>query len=198
MKREDIILTILTSEGIGALFYWIEKKSHLSIPFDIPLFFLFLPLLAFTFLEIAFFIGKKFLFVWQLAKFLLVGGFFAFIDLTVFNSLLAYFKIEKGILATFFVAVSFCIATTLKYIFDKLWVFEKKGKEEMAKEFSFFFFITLISGGIQVGVADFIINRARFFAFLPPLLVANLGKILGITFASAWNFLGYKFLVFKK
>lgn len=198
MKKEDIILAILTSEGIGALFYWIEKKSNLSIPFDIFLFFIFLPIFALVVLEICFLIGKKFIFVWQLAKFALVGGFFAFVDLVIFNSLMAYFKIEKGILATFFVALSFCLATTLKYIFDKLWVFEKKEREGISKEFSLFFIVTLISGGIQVGVADFIINRTRFFSFLPSLVVANLGKILGIISASVWNFLGYKFLVFKK
>jgi len=66
----------------------------------------------------------------------------------------------------------------------------------MEKELGVFFLVTGISGLIQVSVASL------FFKFLvfvvSPFLAGNIGKILGIVVASLWNFLGYKFLVFKK
>ncbi len=198
MKKEDFILGILTSFGIGGLFFWILRRSQIFLPFDVFLFFVFLPLFTLFCLQIAFLVGQKFLFVWQLAKFALVGGFFATIDLGILNSLMAYFHIEKGTTYTVFVVVSFVIATILKYLFDKFWVFEKKEREKLGQEFSLFFVVTLISGLVHTAVADFITNRTPILSFLPALLVANLGKILGILTASMFNFLGYKFLVFKK
>jgi len=68
----------------------------------------------------------------------------------------------------------------------------------MGTEFSQFFVITLISGGIHVGVASLVVNVIGSQFGVSPFVWATVGKILGITVASVWNFLGYKFIVFKK
>jgi putative flippase GtrA len=94
------------------------------------------------------------------------------------------------------VVVSFIIVTIFKYFANKYWAFEKTEKERMEKEFGIFFLITAISGIIQVGVASLLFKF--LILIVSPLLAGNIGKILGIVVASIWNFICYKFLVFKK
>jgi putative flippase GtrA len=198
MKRVDIILSIITAEGIAGLFIWLIKNSSLNLPFLNWLLPILFPVLAVFGIWIAEIIGRKFLFVYQLAKFVLVGAFFAVFDLIILNSLMAYFGITKEEILKYaiFVAISFTIVTTFKYFANKYWTFEKIEKERMEKEFGIFFLVTLISGLIQVSVASLFF---KFLVFIvSPFLAGNVGKILGIVVASLWNFLGYKFLVFKK
>jgi putative flippase GtrA len=198
MKRIDLILSIITAEGVAGLFIWLIRNSPLNLPFLNWLLPILFPILAVFGIWIAEIIGRKFLFVYQLAKFVLVGAFFAVFDLIILNSLMAYFGISKGEILKYaiFVATSFTIATLFKYFANKYWTFEKFEKERIEREFGIFFLVTAISGVIQVGVASLL------FKFLilavSPLLAGNIGKILGIVVASAWNFLCYKFLVFKK
>ncbi|MGB9743374.1 MAG: GtrA family protein [Minisyncoccales bacterium] len=200
MKKIDFILALITGEGIAGLFVWLLKNSpNINLPFLYWLLPIIMPILTLFGLWSAYLIGQRYLFVYQLAKFVLVGAVFAIFDLIILNLLLEYFGISKEEIIKYaiFVAISFVVATTMKYIADKYWVFEKKEKDQVGVEFSKFFIITLISGGIQVSVASLI------FAFLggflgPEIVGANIGKILGIAVASIWNFLGYKFIVFKK
>ena len=198
MKKVDLILSIITAEGVAGLFIWLIKNTSLNLPFLNWLLPILFPFLAVFGIWLAELIGRKFLFVYQLAKFLLVGAFFAVFDLIILNSLMAYFGITKEEVLKYaiFVTISFTIATIFKYFANKYWTYEKLEKERMEREFGIFFLVTAISGLIQVGVASLLF---RFLIlFIPPLIAGNIGKILGITVASAWNFLGYKFLVFKK
>jgi len=140
-----------------------------------------------------------YLFVYQLAKFLLIGAFFSVFDLIIFNFLLGYFGIsrEEIVRYAFFVIISFTIVTVIKYLGDKYWAFEKSGMDRAGMEITTYFVITLISGIIQTASASFL------FALIPSILgnamvVGNIAKIGGIVIASVWNFLGYKFIVFKK
>jgi putative flippase GtrA len=198
MKKIDFILALITGEGIACLFLWLIKNSPLNLPFLNWLLPILFPTLAILGIWIAEIIGRKFLFIYQLVKFVLVGAFFAVFDLIILNLLMAYFGITKEEVLKYaiFVIISFIVVTTFKYFANKYWAFEKTEKERMEKEFGIFFLVTAISGLIQLSVASL------FFKFLififSPFLAGNIGKILGIVVASLWNFLGYKFLVFKK
>jgi len=198
MKKIDIILALITGEGVAWLFVWFINNSPFYLPsleWILPVVF---PLLALFGVWIASLIGETYLFVYQLAKFLLIGALFAVFDLAILNSLMVYFGVTEGLEYTLFVAFSFLIVTTVKYVANKYWAFEKKKKEGMTLEFSGFLIITLISGGIQIGVAYLIVNVVGPLFGISALLWGSVGKIGGITIASAWNFVGYKFLVFKK
>ena len=198
MKKIDFILALITGEGVAWLFIWLLKNSPLNLPFlnwFLPILF---PILAIFGIWLAEIIGRKFLFIYQLAKFVLVGAFFAVFDLIILNSLIAYFGITKEEILKYaiFVIASFTIVTIFKYFANKYWAFEKTEKERMEKEFGIFFLVTAISGVIQVGVASLLFKF--LILAISPLLAGNVGKILGIVVASIWNFLCYKFLVFKK
>jgi putative flippase GtrA len=157
-----------------------------------------LPVLAVFALWVCYLIGKKFLFIFQLGKFLLIGIFFALVDLVFMNILLEIFHITEGTLYSVVVWTSFVIATCIKYVADKYWAFEKKEGKGVGSEFGKFFVITFISGFIQTAIASFIVNILGPQFGASPETWANVGKILGIAVASIWNFIGYKFIVFKK
>jgi len=198
MKKIDVILSVISGEGVALLFLWLLKNSPYNLPilnFILPVLFPILALFGIFFAEI---IGRKYLFVYQLAKFLLIGAFFAVVDLLFLNSLIVYFGIRKEDILKYgvFVIVSFTLATILKYFANKYWAFEKLEKEKIEREFGIFFIVTAISGFIQVGVASILFHYLT--AFTSPLLAGNIGKIGGITLASIWNFIFYKFVVFKK
>ncbi len=200
MKKIDLIFSAITGEAVAILFLWLLKNSTFNFPIlysILPIFFPILAILGIFFAEI---VGRKFLFVYQFAKFLLVGSFFAVFDLTVLNFLMVWFSISKEQILkyTLFVVISFVLATLFKYFANKYWAFEKTEKEKMEKEFSIFFLVTAISGLIQTGVASFSFKFLVSFFKISSLLAGNLGKIFGILVASIWNFLGYKFFVFKK
>jgi len=200
MRKIDIILALITGESVAWLFVWLIKNSpNIDLPFLYWLLPVSFPFLAIFGIWISYLIGKRYLVVYQLAKFFLIGAFFAIFDLIILNVLMEYFGISKdeGVKYAVFVTTSFIIATTIKYIADKYWAFEKASREEMKLEFGKFFTITLISGGIQVGVASFIFALAISLFGMTELVVGNVGKIGGIIVASVWNFLGYKFIVFK-
>lgn len=199
MKKLDIILSLITGEGVAWLFVWLIKNSpNINLPFLYWLLPVLFPVLSVFCLWLAYLIGRKYLFVYQLAKFILIGAFFAVFDLIIFNFLLEYFNVSKNdnLKYAIFVGISFVIATSIKYIADKYWAFEKSESRQMGSEFSKFFIVTLISGVIQIGVASFVFNIAA--VLLGGLVGGNIGKIAGIAVASVWNFIGYKFFVFKK
>ena len=108
------------------------------------------------------------------------------------------FGISEGISYDIFVTVSFVVATIVKYIFDKFWAFEKSDKKQVGTEFTKFFAITLVSWGIQLGAAHVVVNVIGPQLGMNALIWGSVGKIAGIGVAFIWNFVGYKFVVFKK
>jgi putative flippase GtrA len=59
-----------------------------------------------------------------------------------------------------------------------------------------FFIISLIGMGIQAGIASAWVGLVE--TSVSASIWANVGLFLGTTISMVWNFLGYKFIVFKK
>ena len=75
------------------------------------------------------------------------------------------------------------------------------------KEFARFFVVSLIGFGINIGIASFIVNVVNpinlmrsisSIAVITPERWANIGAFLATIFSLVWNFIGYKFIVFRK
>ncbi len=203
MKKNDIIFAAIIGE-ITALYFinllqekgLVEKLGGLSsLLWSLLIIF---PVLSVAALLIAYLIGKKFLFVFQLAKFLLIGVLATIFDLGTLSIFLGLSGINSGLYYDLFKGVSFIVATIAKYFPDKLWAFQKKETAAIGKEFSQFFIVTLIGFVINVLIAHLIVNQIGPQFGLPPKLWANLGGIGAVVITFAWNFIGYKFIVFKK
>jgi len=130
----------------------------------------------------------------QGVKHLLVGGFATIVDLKVFEILLA---------ATFFStiwakAISFLVSALIKYAGNKYWAFESGASQAPAKEALVFFIITIVGLAIDLGAFYCAVNIFGPQFGLSASLWTKLSVIIAAATAATWNFLGYKFLVFKK
>ena len=157
------------------------------------MFFIILPILSVIGLYLTYLIGKKYIFIRQAGKFVLTGAFADVIDIKVFQLLflLAPFSL-------LFKAASFIFATFIKYGISKQWTFEKPEKDGMKKEAVQFFTVTM--GGLLLNVCSFYyFTKVMGTQFSLPIKTwTELSIILAALVSAVWNFLGYKFIVFKK
>ena len=129
----------------------------------------------------------------QIVKFVLIGGFNTLIDFSVLNILLITTGITSGLGFSLFKGTSFLVAVLNSYFWNKRWTFASK-----KDVFLQFFMISAVGFVLNVGAASFVVNIVTPQFGLSEQLWANIGAITGTLFVMTWNFLGYKFVVFKK
>lgn len=157
-----------------------------------------LPVISLTVLWLAFLIGRKLLFVFQGAKHLLVGAAATVVDLKIFEFLVWIFSLSFVVSPIFSKGVSFLFSTTIKYWGNKHWAFEHFEKENRLKEISQFFVVTIVGLALDVSAFFYFSNILGAQFNVPSALWTKLSVIFSAIVAALWNFLGYKFLVFKK
>jgi putative flippase GtrA len=144
---------------------------------------------------------KRYPIIPQFAKFVLIGFMNFFIDIAVLNIEMALSGKSSGGYYTAFKAFSFLCAVIFSYFFNKHWAFQDKKKTEQGKQFSQFLFVSIIGMIINVSAAsifvDFIAPSITFIT-LSGKMWGNLGAVCGSAAGLLWNFVGYKFWVFKK
>jgi len=197
MRRIDIIVALVIGELIALLSLGILRNLGLQIAWLYWVWPVIVPLGALFGLTVAYFLGKKFLILWQAAKFVLVGALNTFVDLGVLNILILITGIATGTLYSVFKGISFIVAVINSYFWNKHWTFRKKESSDPKKEFTQFFIVSLIGFGINVGVASLVVNLIGPQFELSENIWGNVGAILATLCVMTWNFLGYKFIVFK-
>jgi putative flippase GtrA len=183
MKKNEIIFAIICGLAVA----WIAVDFFAGNGW---VFFIILPLLSVLGLLLCDIIGKKYLFIHQAGKFVLTGAFADVIDIKAFQILILIAPFSL-----FFKGISFLIATAIKYWTNKHWAFEKHEKDGTGREAVQFFLVTLVGLAIDV-VSFYYFSRIR--TGISAKLWVELSIILAALVAAAWNFLGYKYVVFKK
>lgn len=199
MKVIDIIFALVAGRIAGFLLgdFLREWDIHINLYWTLAIW-IALPFIALAGLWLAHIIGRKFLFVFQAVKHLLVGGVATIFDLKLFELLVWIFSLVISLNPLIAKGISFLASTGVKYWGNKYWAFEKHEKENWHKEAFYFFCITLV--GLFLDVAAF----HYCTEVLGPQLGASstvwlkLSVIFAALAAAAWNFLGYKLLVFRK
>ncbi len=140
----------------------------------------------------------------QFVKFGITGGLNSMIDFGVLNLLIYIFGIAGGIWYSVFKSISFAVAVTNSYFWNKYWVFSagggssSGGKGQAIGEFIKFFLVNLVGFSINVGAASFIVNVIGTPAGISGPLWANIGAASSVFITLFWNFFGSKFIVFKR
>ena len=134
--------------------------------------------------------------VLQGIKFVLVGILNTAIDFGVLNLLILITGITGGWAIAPLNAISFLCAATNSYLWNKFWTFKAKGGVA-GKEFSQFLIISLIGIGINTGIVVAGTSLVSPLFGLSSKVWVNLIKVLATGVSMVWNFLGYKFIVFK-
>jgi len=133
----------------------------------------------------------------QFIKFAIVGGLNAMIDLGILNLLIYSTGIVSGFYYSIFKSVSFLAAVTNSYFWNKHWTF-RAGDAPATIEFLKFFLVNLVGFGINVGAASIVVNIIGVPAGISGELWANIGAVSAVFISLFWNFIGMKFIVFKK
>lgn len=210
LTKRDIYLGLLAGLIIGLIALPVFKAAKESLYDQIAIFLVPFFLLAVPIgLVIASWISKKIAIVWQLSKFIVIGGMNTLIDLGVLSlvtfAFRSFFNIESKTVIIFaityysiFKATSFIVANISSFYWNKYWTFQKDSGEKTGSEFLQFFLVSLVGFVINVVVASYV------FKVIPPFAGMNsdqwglIGAAAGAIVGLAWNFLGYKFIVFKK
>jgi len=212
MTKKDYYLSLLAGFLIGLLLLPVLKaakpelynKLFIAI---IPFFLIGTPLGT----AIAHRIGKRISAIWQIAKFAVIGVLNTLVDLGTLSLLIFLFRKILGIESkdiifpllgitfySIYKSVSFIAANINSYYWNKYWTFEHNIKEKTRPEFLQFFAVSIIGFLINVTVASIVFKSvAPFSGFNSDqwgLIGGAAGSILGLV----WNFIGYKFIVFKK
>lgn len=182
MKIFDAFFAFVT----GIFVAWIVNDFTMGKYFS--LLFIFFPIFSIFCLFLAELVGKKYKFVLEMARFVLVGGFADIIDIKLFLVIFYFLPF-----ASFVKAITFLVAVAIKYIGNKNWTFTKKENVIVRKEISSFLYVTAVGLFINVGV---------FYCATQLAPKTDIGIeisiIIAVLAAAVWNFLGYKLLVFKK
>lgn len=208
MLKKDYWLGVLAGFLIGLVFMPVLKTAKADLYESlkliiIPFFLIGTPLGLF----VAHAISKKIAFLWQFSKFVVTGVMNVLVDfgtLTIAGLLFKnYFHISStdillGMVTFYslFKSISFTISNINSYFWNKYWTFDKRGDNQ--SEFVQFFIVSLVGFTVNVVVASFVFKAISPFAGMNydqwGLIGAAAGSIAGL----AWNFIGYKFIVFKE
>jgi len=218
MKKNDVIAVLFLGEIAAWLILAVVKgilnpdlyeKIHGLMNVALPIIF---PIACLIFIYLASIISKKVKVAYEVAKFILVGGLNTLVDWGVLSFLILTFKhsgVDSNkvlfevfsiaiILYTLLKAISFIVATTNSYIWNKFWTFKRKTTEKLGREFMQFIIISVIGFLINVVIASSIFKFIPAFGGLNAEQWAIVAAAIASVIALVWNFIGYKFIVFNK
>ena len=202
MKLIDTIFALVSGRIIWIIFSDLLIGWGIDLGmYNLLIAWIIFPFISLICLWIAFLIGKKWLFAFQSAKFLLVGAVATVLDLKFFELLLIV-----PLAVIFLKGVSFIVATVLKYVGNKYWTFQEyqpfeaaEGKQEnLGLEIAQFIVITIIGTIIDVVSFYYFTHIMGAPVAINSVVWVKLSVIFAAIVAASFNFLGYKFLVFKK
>jgi putative flippase GtrA len=211
MSKKDYYLSFLAGLFIGLLFLPILYAAKPALYSKFSLFIIPFFIIATPFgLAVAHLIGRKIAVIWQVGKFGVTGVLNFCVDLGILSLLTflmgKYFLIGAKDLVfggvafltfySIYKSLSFILANINSYFWNKYWTFHQEGDKK--NEFFQFFVVSLIGFFVNVFFASVV------FKYVPPVAGLNLdqwglmGAVVGSIAGLVWNFLGYKFIVFKK
>jgi len=224
MKKTDILASAIIGLISAVIGIFILDFIELKLPFvgEYPfLLLIILPVGAVAMIFIAQILSKKIAVLFQVAKCFLAGILNTLLDLGMFNLLFflifpflfpsifenqshAIFQ-SSFLIVTVGVAffalsktISFSAGAINSYFWNKYWTFKKRETESKAKEFGTLYLVTLIGLVINVGVAILVAEYVGPQFGLSVKIWSNVSIVMAAFVSFVWNFLGYKFIVFKK
>lgn len=202
MKRSDWWAIVIIGAAVGLLSQPILANVAGSFSLNLTLTLRIAVFVAFTVLAplalfVLYYLGKILPVLYQFGKFAAVGVLNTFMDVGVLNLEILAFGTPAAWPYRIMKAVSFLAATTNSFFWNKFWTFGSRTPASSSETVKFY--LVAIGGFlINVGVASYVFSGVVRPGSISPNLWANVGAIAGVAAGFLWDFLGYKYVVFKK
>lgn len=210
MSRKDLVRILIIGAGVGLLIQPILGNNlpandlhYLTLPARFGIFFLFLIVapLALWIAKLLSNLSTRAAGIYQFAQFAAVGTLNSFLDVGVFNLETFFYGsalISNGLFAVF-KAISFLVGTTNSFIWNKTWTFGATSSGDKAKtnakQVTGFYTIAIIGWVFNITAATLTKAYGPSHSTAWVNIVAPLA---GVAVSFIWNFLGYKYWVFKE
>lgn len=143
------------------------------------------------------FLSKWLPFFAQFGKYATVGFFNTAIDFGVLNVL----SILSGVTAGFVIGgvnvPGFSLAVFNSYLWNKSWVFKSGQKGNFFHNLPLFILVNLIGLLLNSGLIILLTTYNSGFRGLAPGTWLNIAKVIATAISFLWNFIGFKFIVFR-
>lgn len=201
-RASDLLFAVVAGLGIGFFGYKALASAKLQgiLPGEPWMLFLLGPLAATAGILVAGWLRPHMPVVFEIAKFGLVGALSTTIDLAVLNLLMETTGTFRGNLFPLLKAASFFAALLNAYLWNRHWTFHRRGvvwRQGGIHQFSLF--ATAAIGGLvlNVTVATLVVNLVPLPHGWLPIQLANVGALTALGGTATWDFLCYKFIVFR-
>lgn len=192
-SKKDAYLAALVGFLVAVLAQMVIKNINLILPINSYWLLAIFPMLAPSGLYLTYRIARiSRPFVYQFGKFFIIGGLNTFLDLGVLNFFIYITNITHGVYFAVFKTISFACAVINSFLWNKNWTFQKQGN------FFVFFLVVLGSAILNVGWASYMVDVVGVPDGISPKMWDNIAALSSIFLVLTWNFLGLKFIVFKK
>lgn len=199
LTLRDLLFAAINGAFIGILAPFIFANLAVRLPIPVEFFAPLLALLSALGVAFGYFLSKVVRpFFFQLSKFGLVGVANTVIDLGIYNLFIFMSDVSSGYLIAVFKSFAVMTAIVNSYVWNKFWSFEKKETSNMGEEFTQFLLVSLTGLLLNVGITSLVVNAIGAPAGMSEKVWANIGGLTASLLVLTWNFIGYKFFVFKK
>ena len=196
--RIDLVASIVLGFIISVFTPIILNSIGKALPFQ-SFYFVIFPILALAGVWITYKVAAKIPVIVEIAKFGGIGVANTVIDFGVLNLLSSFAHIFSGVKLMPLNVVSFSIAVINSYFWNKYWTFKSEGKATSSgSQFVTFIIVSVIGLLINTGIVYLVTTFASPFGGVSQAVWLNIGKLAATFISLAWNFVGYKFIVFKR
>lgn len=133
----------------------------------------------------------------QFGKYAAVGFLNTAIDFGILNILSLLTGITSGFIIGGVNIPGFLAAATNSYFWNKLWVFKTDEAKPLFADFLKFAVVTVLGVLLNSGIVIVLTTFLHSPLGLEPITWLNVSKVAASIFSLLWNFLGYKFFVFR-
>lgn len=196
--KSDAFASVLLGFIIGVFAPIILNNVGRTLPLQ-DLYFVIFPILALGGMWFTYLIAARIPVIVEIVKFAAIGVANTVIDFGVLNFLSSFAHVFSGAKLVPLNFVSFSVAVVNSYFWNKYWTFKTDGKGgSSGSQFISFIIVSVIGMLINTGIVYLVTTFASPFGGVSQAVWLNIGKLMATFISLVWNFVGYKFVVFKK